>query len=132
MISRRTLIFILLIISWPVNNIHRLLNNYPETWGHWFLFDPACSEELQWHVHTICECISYLCIFIGIRLYISQLKNRKWAIDAIINCILIVQGMDLIHYLGWHRRSEIILTIEGLVFIITTFVILKKSHGQAH
>ena len=128
--SKINKILILLFISWPVNNLHRLLNNMPVKMGYWYPFSPDCLEELQWHVHSICECICYLCIFYAIRMYNSQLRNRNISIDCAIDCLLIVQAIDLIHYIGWHRRSELILTLEALTYIYFSFKILKKhTHG---
>lgn len=131
MMSAKGKTLILLFVWWPVNNLHRLLNNTPAQMLHLFPFAPTCTEDIQWHVHSICESISYLCIFIGIRLYIGQLRNRQIAIDQVIDLIIILQIVDLIHYLGWHRRSEIILTLEGLMFIACALrIFIKYTHGQ--
>ncbi len=132
MINRKIIILMLLCISWPVNNFHRLLNAYPETWGYWYPFNPECKEELQWHIRAIGEDVSYLCIFIAIWLYISSFKRQYSEIKLLFSGILIVQIIDLAHYLGWHRQNEIVLFIEALVFVIISLIILYKkyAHGQ--
>ena len=129
--SRKGTIILMLFISWPVNNLHRLLNNTPVLMGHWYLFSPTSTEDIQWFVHDIFESISYILILLAIKLYIETLRNRILEIDQIINCFVAIQIIDLIHYLGWHRRSEMILTIECLIFIYTALKIFKKyRNGQ--
>lgn len=132
--NRKVLIIVLLCLSWPVNNLHRLLNGYPETWGYWFPFNKSYKEELQWHVRAIGEDISYLCIFTAIWLYITAFKRKYSDINLIFTGILIVQAIDLLHYLGWHRQSEIIVMAESLVFLIIPLIIFykKRKHGQTY
>lgn len=127
MMTRKALTILLLFISWPVNNIHRLLNNHQEVWGYWYPFNPSCKEELQWHIHSIFESVSYLCIFIALRLYTQTFKRKDRDIDDIFCSFLIIQVIDLFHYIGWHRRSEIILVLEGTIMLYAALKIFLKN-----
>lgn len=130
--SRKSLIIILLTISWPVNNIHRLLNSDKELPGKWFPFRPEYVEDLQWYIHDVCQCLSYLCIFIAIWLYLGLYKRKDENIYLIFSSFLIIQIIDLFHYIGWHRTSEVILSTEGFIFLLTALrMLLKYTHGQA-
>lgn len=129
--SKKGTIILMLFISWPVNNLHRLLNNTPVNFLHLYPFSPLSTEDLQWYVHDVFESISYILILLAIKLYIETLRNRIAEVDEIIKCFVIIQIIDLFHYLGWHRRSELILTIECLIFIYTALKIFKKyRNGQ--
>lgn len=129
--SRKGIIIILLGISWPMDNIHRLLNAHKEWPGHWFIFRPAYIEDLQWYIHDLCQAFSYLCIFIAIQLYITSLLRKDSDINLIFKSILIMQVVDIIHYIGWHRTSELILTLEAIFFLYIALKIVKKhTHGQ--
>lgn len=129
--SRKGIIIILLGISWPVDNIHRLLNAHKEWPGHWYPFRSDYIEDLQWYIHDLCQAVSYLLIFIAIQLYISSLLRKDSDISLIFKSILIMQILDVIHYIGWHRTSELVLIIEGLFFLYISIKIIKKhTHGQ--
>lgn len=129
--SKKGAIILMLFVSWPVNNLHRLLNNTPVNFLHFYPFSPLSTEDIQWYVHDVFESISYILILLAIKLYIETLRNRIAEVDEIIKCFVIIQIIDLFHYLGWHRRSELILTIECLIFIYTALKIFKKyRNGQ--
>lgn len=131
--SKKGTIILMLFISWPVNNLHRLLNNTPAILLHMYPFSPNSTEDIQWYIHDVFESISYILILWAIKIYIELLRNRAVEIDYIIKSFLIIQVIDLFHYIGWHRRSEIILTIECFIFIYTALKIYKKYHnGQTH
>jgi hypothetical protein len=126
--SKKELIIILLAISWPVDNLHRLLNAHKECPGNWYPFAPKYIEDLQWYVHDVCQSLSYLCIFIAIQLYITSFLRKDADINLIFRSLLIVQVVDLFHYLGWHRTSEIMITLEGAIFLYTALKIVIKHH----
>jgi hypothetical protein len=120
--TKKGYILILMFLSWPINNIHRLWNNSPSHVGNWYLFDHKYTEDIQWYVHDVCQCVSYLLIFISIWLWKDSSVRRDKSIMVAFESILINQALDLIHYVGWHRRNEYILLLEG---VIITYAALK-------
>lgn len=118
---RKHYIVILLFLWWPINNIHRLWNNSPAKQVEWYWFTTAW-EDIQWYIHDLCQTVSYAIIFWAICLYVKSSLKRDSDIVLIISGIAVIQSIDVIHYLGWHRRSEVVLTIEGLVL---AFIALK-------
>lgn len=133
MISRKGYILMMLILSWPVNNIHRLLNDAPPKMVAWYPMAPNKVEDIQWYVHDVCQNISYLLIFIAIYLYTQWPKRKDPDINVVICSLLITHIVDFFHYLGWHRSNEWILTLEGLLLLIGSLKILSNyiQNGQA-
>jgi len=131
--GRKGYILVFMILSWPVDNIHRLLNNSAVKMGHWYPFNIEYEESLQWYMHDVGHCLSYLLIFISIWLYIQLPKRNDADINTLFTAMVINQVLDLVHYIGWHRHSVTMLTIEGLVLTYASLKIIanNKQHGQA-
>lgn len=132
--SKKGVILMLLIFSWPVNNLHRLLNNVDTPEIFWYPCNPSRHENLQWYVHDVGQCISYLLIFIAIYLYVEYPKRKDPDINALFGGLLINQIIDLPHYMGWHRSSEMILLIQCAIIVYITLKIFIKHYrnGQTH
>ena len=71
-------------------------------------------------------------IFIAIYLYIEMPKKRDNDIITVFTMMMINQAIDLVHYIGWHRHNEWVLTLEGLIIIYASLKILIKRfpHGK--
>lgn len=128
---RKHYIIILLFLWWPINNIHRLWNNAPANPVEWFWFASGW-EDIQWYVHDLCQTVSYALIFWAISLYVNSNLKKDSDIVAIITGISLIQFVDVFHYLGWHRRSETILVIEGLMLAFIALKIFIKHRKSIH
>lgn len=125
--TRKGIIIVLLFASWPINSIHRLWNNRPADIGHWYLFEKSYSEDIQWYVHDICQCVYILFILTAIWLHITSHKKRDSDVNYIFGAILINHIIDIFHYIGWHRRSELMLAVEGCVLLYAAIKIFLKN-----
>jgi len=124
---RKHYILILLFLWWPVNNLHRLWNNSPARRVECFLFTSAW-EDIQWYIHDLCQTVSYALIFWGIWLYTGIKKDSD--IVSVISSLLVIQIIDVVHYMGWHRRSEAILAVEGLILAFIALKIFIKHRNR--
>jgi hypothetical protein len=131
MIGRKGYILILLFLSWPVDNLHRLLNDSTVRMNNWYPFNPKYVESVQWYTHDVCHAVAYLLILIAIWLYVQMPQRRDRDINTAISALLVIQAIDVIHYIGWHRQCELILSIEGLILIYASLniVIKHQTHG---
>jgi len=114
-------------ISWPVNSLHRLWNNSPAKPVYWYLYDNACYDDIQWYIHDVCQAIAYALIFTATWLYINSHYRKDKDVITVFGAILVVQCIDLVHYVGWHRKSEVILIIEGVVIMWAAVKIFLKN-----
>lgn len=129
---RAPLIQYLLVLSWPVNLIHRIWNNYAPYKANWFPFDDKVCD-IQWYVHDLCGIISYCFIFLAAWLYINSLRNgfltRGKAILRLFGTIFLLQFVDLPHYILFAKHSEVVLTLEGFAMI---WVVVKNYYDYRH
>jgi hypothetical protein len=125
--NNKIIILILYFISWPVNSIHRLWNRSPPHLVYWYIANPKCGEDIQWYIHDIGQCISYILIFIATWLYIQRPGKRDSDINYVFGAILVNQCIDLVHYVGWHRRCEEILLLEGVILLFVAIKLFLKS-----
>lgn len=125
--NRKGLILVLYFISWPVNSLHRLWNSSPAKSVYWYLFDRKCQDDIQWFFHDLFQSICYLLIFIATWLYIDSPRKRDKDVLIAFGAILVNQFIDLFHYIGWHRRCEAVLFLEGIVIIIAALKIFLRN-----
>lgn len=128
---RKHYILALLFLWWPVNNIHRAWNSAPAEWVQWYFFSDA-KEDIQWYVHDICQAIAYGIIFWGMWLYADSNIKRDHDIRTVIGGIALIQLIDIVHYVGWHRHSEVMLVIEGLILAFIALKIFIKYRKSIH
>lgn len=126
---RKHYILILLFVWWPVNNFHRLWNNSPARHVEWFLF-ASTWEDIQWYIHDLCQTVSYALIFWAIWLYTGMKKDSD--VVSVITGLLMIQLIDVFHYIGWHRRNEAILAIEGLILAFIALKIFIKHRNRIY
>ncbi|ACU61371.1 hypothetical protein [Chitinophaga pinensis] len=129
---RKHYILILLFLWWPINNLHRLWNSAPAQWVHWYLFNDA-AEDIQWYVHDLAQTLSYALIFWAVWLKMTITTRRSDAdYEIMVTAIAIIQAIDIFHYIGWHRRSEVVLAIEGLILCAAALKIFIKYRKSIH
>lgn len=110
-----------------MNSLHRLWNDSPAKRVYWYVADKAQWDDIQWYVHDVCQCVCYLIIFLATWLYVDSPKKRDKDVLVAFGAILVNQCIDLVHYIGWHRRSEAILFIEGIVLLVAAIKIFLKN-----
>lgn len=125
--TRKAGILMLYFLSWPVNSLHRLWNSAPAKTIYWYFADSKVCDDIQWYIHDLCQCISYIMIFIATYLYIDSPKKKDPDVLVAFGAILVNQILDLIHYLGWHRRSEAFLFLEGIIILLAALKIFLKN-----
>jgi uncharacterized membrane protein len=60
-------------------------------------------------------------------LYITGHKKRDSDISTMFGAILVTHILDIVHYIGWHRRNELILALEGTIMLYAAFKIFLKN-----
>lgn len=124
--TRKGCILTLLVLSWPINNLHRLWSNAPDNVGHWFPGNKEKATDFQWYVHDICESICYLLIILSAWLYITSHLKKDKDVTMMFGAILINQGLDLPHYLWSARHSEWMLVLQGVIMLYAAVKILSR------
>ncbi len=126
--TRKQLIIYLLFFSWFVYNVHRCWNNTAPLYTKPFPFDNSYEITWHWYVYMLLKDTSYLIILSAVWLYVtSNLKKDKDILGA-FSAILIVQIIEIPHYLLWARHNEIVLSVEGLVLMWSAYKVMTKKY----
>lgn len=127
---KNKLIIWLLILWRPVSLIHRMWNNSPPYYIHPFPFYyTKDGYEVQWYIYDVCNIVSYLMISIALWIYIKSYLTKMAEIERLFTSIVIIQIIDLIHYILYFCQSDYVLVLESLVML---FTILKNTyHGKS-
>lgn len=118
---------ILLFLAWVVSVTHRVLNNYPPT-AISFPYSKA-TTDIQWYVLDIGQMVSVLLILVCFALYIMSGIKKDENIFILILTLLIVQLLDIVHYVLWFKQSEIMFFCENAI-IITGIILTVVNNGR--
>jgi ABC-type iron transport system FetAB permease component len=115
-----------------VINIHRAWNNTEPVEGYWFPLDPDYKCTWHWYIHTILKDISFLLILFALWLYARSGMKRDKSVVWALGTVLIVQLIDLLHYVLWARHSEVILALQGGIMLYSAIKVWinERGHGK--
>lgn len=135
--TRKIIIILLMLGHWVIINIHRAWNNLPSRELHPFPLDKSYPMSWHWYIHFILKDISILMLLLAAYIYMhsSVIIKRDKDIARMFGCMVIVYTSDIIHFLGWARHSEIVLSIQGLFILLNaTLMIIRNimKNGQAN
>ena len=122
---KKTIILLLLGFAVPVTNIHRLLNSTPAMPVS-FPFDKA-EIDIQWYVPDISTMLSFVFILLAFILYASSNLYKDRDTLILILTIITVQLIDIVHYVLWFKRSEMVLLFESIILILGTTLMLLRN-----
>jgi hypothetical protein len=57
-------------------------------------------------------------------------KGKTMAMTILLRALMIMSVVDIVHYWLWFRRNEYVLTLEGLIMIASTAIIVKKTWNK--
>jgi len=125
-VTRKSIILLLLILSWPINNIHRLWSSSSKGPMYWFPGDKKYWTGVQWYVHDLCEAVCYLFILLSAWLYITSNMKRDRDVTMMFGAVVINQCLDIPHYLWSARHSEWMLVLQGVIMLYAAVKILSR------
>jgi len=117
-VNRKAYIMLLMYLSWPVNLVHRVLNNRPEKVITPFMFEPE-QLDIQWYIKDVLNIVSWLMIFWAIWLYITGNYRQDRDFKDVFTAYFIILAIDLPHYLLWFKRCEGVLYVELLIMMVS-------------
>ena len=117
---------ILLFLSWPVCVIHRIWNSEPLREVSWIRYDRSVSQDFRWY--WVYNELWLSALFVLVAFTIS--KGKTMAMTILLRALMIMSVVDIVHYWLWFRRNEYVLTLEGLIMIASTAIIVKKTWNK--
>ena len=120
---RNRIAAVLLWLTWPVCIIHRAWNNEPLTPVRWIIFDKSVEQDFRWY-------IVYSELWLSATLVIAAvliMKSKTRTIVLLLWALFCISIVDIVNYWLWFRRSELMLTLEGLIMVVFSAIIFIKS-----
>jgi hypothetical protein len=125
---RERIALLLLFASFPVCVIHRMWNNAPIHPVRWIFFDKSVEQDFRWYLVYNELCISALCVLVSF--LIVKRKTRK--LQIALWALLYVNIVDIMNYWLFFRRQELLLTLEGMIMVVASVLILKHESIHHH
>lgn len=125
---RNKIAIILLFMSWPVCLINRIWNKAPDRVVNWTLFEKDAFEDFRWYI-TQSE-LAVSAIFVLVSVIVMKQKTRNYKI--VLWALFWVSMIDVVNYWLWFRRNEYALTLEGLIMLTATYIILTHDSKRTN
>lgn len=127
-LTNHSIALVLLILSWPVAQVHRLWNNQPPNKVHLFLTDvrkptgELLTQDIQWYIFDTGNYLSVSLILFSF--IVCRKKTRTYQI--VLSTIFAISLSDILHYLYSFKQSEWIVQLQGVTMVILSIWILTK------
>lgn len=129
-LGRSDLSIILLLLSWPVCLVHRFWNNSPASSVSWFVFPvkdevtgELISQDIQYYVFDTGNMLSFSFILLSFILLRKKTADYSLALGA----TFLISIIDIAHYWLWYKQNEVIVTLESLIMILTSLLIIIRN-----
>jgi len=87
--------------------------------------------DLQWYVADIGMMASIVFLLAACLCYIASNLKKDESIFILILTYLVIQVLDIAHYILWFKRSEIVFYCENAIMLIGLLIILYRyGHKQ--
>lgn len=129
LLTREGVSLLFLFLSWPICLVHRYWNVAKPKRVDWFIIkvhNPDGShftQDVQWYLYDTGNMISTLCILLSFII----IKHKTPSYRIALNGILCISIIDIIHYWVCFKQNELIITMEGLIMILTASLITLRK-----
>jgi hypothetical protein len=116
---KKTVSYFLLILCWPITNIHRYWNDQPVNAGKWIVFEEYMKQprDIQWYVKDTSD---MLCVTMILLAFLLAIRDR--VLKIIVRGFLIVSLLDIVHYWLYYKHNEYFLLAESVVLFASIIV----------
>lgn len=85
--------------------------------------------DLQWYAADLGMIVSIVFLLFAFLVYIASAIKKDESLFTLILTYLVIQILDVVHYVLWFKQSEIVFYCENAIMIIGLLIILY-GHKQ--